>query len=215
MTQKADVDKPSILLMSRGWDYDGWENEFYPDDLPQDWRLSYYANEFHGVVAPESAWLEQDDCEEWVEDVHEEFRFYIELTTQQGIESGRLHRVVEILGGRVAGLVVDGAEDLISALMEAGLPQLPVILPAGLHKSISESGVWADTQEVLAADAAATTILIKGEASQNLADMRKLADLLHQRAKSDVPSLMVFAGEVPDVRMMQDCRIMLNLMGIA
>ena len=214
MIEKSDIENPLILLMSRGWDHDGWENEFYPDDLPQDWRLSYYANEFHGVVVPETDWLEINDCEEWVENVHEEFRFYLELTTDQGIKSGRLKQIVEFLGMRFAGLVVDNPDGLHSALTAAGLHQLPVILPFGSCEGITIDGLWVDNPDDLVADEKANSYFLDGKTSQSLADMRRLADLLYQRSKPGSPSLMVFAGEVPDVRMMQDCRIMLNLMGI-
>jgi len=29
--------------------HEGWQKQFFPDDLPEDWRFDYYANEFDSV----------------------------------------------------------------------------------------------------------------------------------------------------------------------
>ena len=39
-----------LRLGARGWRHAHWENDFYPDDLPPDWQLAYYANEFSTVL---------------------------------------------------------------------------------------------------------------------------------------------------------------------
>lgn len=41
-----------LLLGTRGWDHADWVSAFYPDDLPADWRLAYYANEHRAVLWP-------------------------------------------------------------------------------------------------------------------------------------------------------------------
>jgi len=73
---------PVLHIMSYGWDYPDWLGTFYPDDLPEDWRLTYYANEFSGVLVPESVWFKaaSADLATWTEDVEEGFCFYLELT---------------------------------------------------------------------------------------------------------------------------------------
>lgn len=40
------------------WRHAGWHSRYYPDDLPEDWRLAYYANEFRCVGVPLNAWYE-------------------------------------------------------------------------------------------------------------------------------------------------------------
>jgi len=64
------------------WEHSQWQGSFYPEDLPSEWRLSYYANEFSAVLVPEAKWQAEDvDFEQWAEDVPEGFRFYF-LTSQ-------------------------------------------------------------------------------------------------------------------------------------
>lgn len=63
-----------------GWKHPEWEKDvFYPDDLPVDWQLSYYSNEFDVVVVPATYWgVEGYDEEDWLDDVEDDFGFYIE-----------------------------------------------------------------------------------------------------------------------------------------
>ena len=67
-----------LRLGARGWQHPGWATDFYPDDLPEDWQLSYYANEFHALLLPLST-LRSLDCEpaELIDEVPEGFRFYL------------------------------------------------------------------------------------------------------------------------------------------
>ena len=73
---------PGVHLFARGWEYACWSGGFYPEDLPDEWRLTYYANEFRGVLVPAERWQSANEevLLEWIDDVHEDFLFYIELT---------------------------------------------------------------------------------------------------------------------------------------
>ncbi len=42
--------RPAFHVLAVGWDHPAWQGSFYPDDLPADWRLTYYANEVPGVL---------------------------------------------------------------------------------------------------------------------------------------------------------------------
>jgi hypothetical protein len=69
----------SLNIGAYGWKHENWSGGFYPDDLPSDWQLTYYSNAFNCVLVPAEYWCEQElpDCEEWLESVHEEFRFHV------------------------------------------------------------------------------------------------------------------------------------------
>lgn len=71
-----------------GWRHAHWLDTFYPQDLPsggdeddaEDWRLSFYSNQFDAVMIPADYWRSdiKPDCKSWLDDVHEKFRFYVE-----------------------------------------------------------------------------------------------------------------------------------------
>ncbi len=92
----------TIRVGACGWDQADWTGSFYPDDLPEDWRLSYYANEFPCILIPEEVWRANDvDLQQWAEDVPEDFRFYF-LTSASANEDKYIKKR---LGGLFAGFV--------------------------------------------------------------------------------------------------------------
>lgn len=86
---------------SYGWDHPHWQGSFFPDDLPEDWRLSYYANEVSSVLVPENKWNVPDaDLKQWADDVPAGFRFYFLNQHSKAINNPEL-----IMGEKFAGFV--------------------------------------------------------------------------------------------------------------
>jgi uncharacterized protein YecE (DUF72 family) len=84
-----------IDIAAYGWQGREWEH-FYPDDLPADWRLDYYANEFLALLVPHHEWSVQGDNEllAWQQQVSDEFRFYWEVPSDAVEASLRLQRLL-------------------------------------------------------------------------------------------------------------------------
>jgi len=100
-----------ILIGTAGWQHPEWGNEvFYPEDLPEDWFLSFYANEFPIVLIPEHDWSNVDAVEQLVEGINEQatagFKcvFEIDWTAQNHINE-RLEKLGSI-GTFLSGLSV-------------------------------------------------------------------------------------------------------------
>lgn len=72
-----------VRIGTIGWLFDSWDTNYYPEDIPREWKLGYYANELTAVVVPEQQWqqADHDQLEEMLEDVHEEFGFYFQIKT--------------------------------------------------------------------------------------------------------------------------------------
>jgi len=76
--------KYNINLGAYGWRQQHWLNTFFPEDLPvdepEDWRLTYYSNEFTTVMVPSDYWHTNEivDCENWLDSVHDSFQFFVE-----------------------------------------------------------------------------------------------------------------------------------------
>ncbi|MGM0593137.1 MAG: hypothetical protein ACQETD_01260 [Pseudomonadota bacterium] len=73
-----------LSVAAWGWRDAGWEG-FYPEDLPAEWRLDYYANQYEAMVLPCAEWQREGDetLREWLEEAPEGFRFYWELRRQE------------------------------------------------------------------------------------------------------------------------------------
>jgi len=68
------------LLGAIGWEHDAWIGGFYPEDMPPEWRLSYYNTHFECVLLPYHHWSTQtvETLGTWREDTLERFRFLLE-----------------------------------------------------------------------------------------------------------------------------------------
>jgi hypothetical protein len=94
---------------SAGWEHPEWEGVFYPEELPSEWRLTYYNTAFPCVYLAYGEWGRRgpDELSRWVDDTGEHFRFVLEAnpkgTTQADGER------LAILASRVGLLVGDAA----------------------------------------------------------------------------------------------------------
>ncbi len=94
-----------------GWKYESWGNDqFYPDDLPADWRLSYYSNEFDMAVIPAEYWASSDlEEEDWLDDVDDDFEFYLQWPVNDTDETlvAKCTKFIDAAGDQVTALLVD------------------------------------------------------------------------------------------------------------
>ena len=105
----------NIMIASNGCWHSNWENTFYPDDLPEDWRFSYYSNEFSALFLRYREWstLPRETLEAWMEDCDPHFQFLLELDLAQ--YSSAAEAQLQILQPQLALLVLRGSADEINA----------------------------------------------------------------------------------------------------
>ena len=96
-----------LLIGACGWSHSNWLADFYPEDLPSDWRLSYYANEFPVVLVTAGEWcLPEADATTWCEDSEASFRFVLEITATTVEEAQfQLHRAAAFADRCVGSLL--------------------------------------------------------------------------------------------------------------
>ncbi len=75
---------PLIEIGVRDWEHPGWQGVFYPEDLPAEWRLGYYANEWRAVLVPYQRWAAGEEpavdrrLRQWCSEVDEQFTLLLE-----------------------------------------------------------------------------------------------------------------------------------------
>ena len=102
---------PSIQVAARDWEFPAWSGDYYPRDLPAEWRLAYYANDFSLLLVPQARWVgaAPELGRAWCDEVSETFRFYLELTDPRPAALERLPGWVDALGARFGGLLTPGS----------------------------------------------------------------------------------------------------------
>ena len=96
---------------SLGWDHAEWEGTFYPDDLPPEWRLTYYNNFFNCVYLPYEAWSGQavSTLSQWLVDTLPSFRFLLQINADSAThDAARL----QLLAPCSDLLVIDSPQSL-------------------------------------------------------------------------------------------------------
>ncbi len=132
-----------LVVAARGWLHPAWRGRYYPEDLPEDWRLAYFSNEFRAVVVPRELWPAVDaaEIERWVEDTHEEFQFFLEVADLRcgwADFAARLAPLARQIGGvllRPLRVDADLAQLELSLQRARQLGPVAVILPPGLLPS--------------------------------------------------------------------------------
>ncbi len=165
-----------IEVAAYGWLGAEWD-AFYPEDLPPEWRLDYYANEFFAVVIPHQVWLSEPDeaLLAWQEQVFAEFRFYWELPSDYGVVSAR-ERLSRLRAQRPFEEHWGGVVDFSSAEgSSAGGEGLTVMR---LAQVLELRPLREQMQQAMATAGGQLLMVVEGGAAASLRPARDLALLL-------------------------------------
>lgn len=176
--------KLNINLGACGWQRAHWLNGFYPEDLPEDWQLMYYSNEFTTVLVPASYWQTHllADCVEWIDSVHENFQFCVECHVDmfEHLSMQALSEALQILQSQLSALVFLDDKQLMPVRVKKDfihlIDQLGVdVYSAGswfdLEVDAQVRGVWRNT------DSKASNFAF---IENDLTDLRVARDLVEQ-----------------------------------
>ncbi len=110
-----------LMIGTHGWNHASG-GDFYPAELPDDWRFCYYSNNLRSVLVPQETWdaVQRADVAQWLEDSDPAFRFVLELPVTLGLpvtQGKREQALVQFLetlepiAPRTAGLLLRIAPD--------------------------------------------------------------------------------------------------------
>lgn len=78
-----------------------WQS-FYPEGLPEDWRLAYYAHQWKDLLFPAAEWALRCRDLGWIGEIPDGMRVYLEPAPRP---DGACAALVEALGHRLGGLL--------------------------------------------------------------------------------------------------------------
>jgi hypothetical protein len=101
-----------LVIGARGWNFDHWQSSFYPEDLPEDWRFSYYSNEFHSILVPWETLqgVNANQTQGWLDDVDEDFVFFVEVALHLSWEE--VWPVIKPLLPQLGGIYLRAVDDV-------------------------------------------------------------------------------------------------------
>ena len=195
-----------VLICASGFIHPDWDENYYPSDIPEEWKLAYYANDFTAVVLPEAIWrnTKPELLEEWLEDIDDAFRVYLRVTTQMP-DKNSVDFVISLFERHFAGFFVDDSLEVNQDQLLAGVDWLV----AG-HLALDSAGSWGRLGEI---EFKTNAVVIdkykdKRELKQAFEGIVPFLD-----AESDV--LVLYDVVAPVAQDLKDLRILLELMGIA
>lgn len=117
----------AVYLGAAGWNEPVWGDEFYPEDMPEDWRLAFYNTQFRCVYLERGAWagLEPEVWAQWANETHESFRFVLETSGSAEADASAAvafgGRAVLVASVQAAGLIwFDAASELRQLMAQVG-----------------------------------------------------------------------------------------------
>jgi hypothetical protein len=176
-----------LLLGTVGWDRCDWLSDYYPADLPAEWRLPYYANDCGCVLLPADSWCGMDRrlLAETLDEVEGQLVFFLEQPV--GEPSGACANL-SLFASLPAVLLVDRPDP--------GSVFLPQWVAQG-------AGIWVDR------DSGAGLIRWQVDV-MDLRELRARADALSETVRG-----LVLDGPAASPAAVPELRTMLELMGIA
>ncbi len=224
---------PVLTVGARGWEHEGWNGRFYPADLPPEWRLAYYANEFQAVLVPPEAWAgcTQAQLVQWRADVRGDFRFFVELACDPACMEEFAHACaqlpdkLEVLNDLVGGLVLRLAQPPTRQVLQEMLQRLPsryrvsVVLANGmlsdeaLH-AVAESSAglgWASGQS---AGPGYLGLVRVEDGKYTLRGLRREVEAFLAQAHGLENAFLFVDGDPPGLQAMRDAVVIKGLLGV-
>jgi hypothetical protein len=178
-----------ILPVRTGWDPSSGDADFYPDDLPEDWRLTYFANELNAVALDAVVWRLADAGRivQWGRDVPASFAFYLHAG-KPGMDERASTALQGLLGEHFGGWILrpdQGDEgdlprtaylllESVSAAADSHASALACAVPAGLDTDLRAGRAW--LEELAAAARGRPALALMGRA--RFEDVRRWQSLV-------------------------------------
>ena len=207
-----------VLTGASGFQHSGWDESYYPPDIPADWKLAFYANDFTAILLPEFVWREtsHDDLEQWLEDIDEGFRVYLRVSCSMP-DLDECGKISKLLAPYFAGFFIDqdvkvDANELFPKLS----PDINWLL-SQQHRPKDENDsirywirYWGQLESI---DHRVNAVVIQSEMDKR--KLRQAIEKIEPYLDTNNDVLVLYDVSSPVAQDLKDLRILLELMAIA
>ena len=218
-----------ISIGACGWQYPAWNESYYPEGLPEDWQLAYYGNEYPVVLIPDAYWaLGRSAIDVWLEETDVSPSFICECAFgADSTAQDTKYDLIAALGERVKGILIP-LTTKPDASQVATIKKLAEIYPVCLEWSASDHKQLRDLMQDLAAtpvsvcwhgepenksalDYGALLVARVNTAGQTPKSLRTILEAL-LASTVDRQAVLLFDGQPPDLQVMQQAGVILDLL---
>jgi len=190
------------------WQHDAWDADFYPHDLPQDWRLDYLANEVP-LLAVSSVYRSASRSDELVEalqDTHDGLSLWFLLQANDAVcTETEVSQWLAAAGKHLGGI-------LLYAESEAAAPWIS--RAAGKIQILQHQADYQQAQ-------AHMSIFLSPSADQACGllttaepqDLRSIVVLMKQLTRMASEGCLLLAGNPPPASLLRELPQLINLAG--
>lgn len=226
------VETHRVLIGACGWKHQAWSNDFYDEDLPEEWQLGFYSNEFSVVYIPAADWVDVVDLNEWKDDVADSFRFILEIPADIVNDTDRFAVALtkaKKLGDFCLGLVFHVNQvamenvNIFRTHVQSALNFVPVCIDKQdiefteefskflQEKNISEiwDGKSADTESLKRGSLVVSHVFVN---DLSMKELRKVVDVSLSASSEECISVLCLDGKPPSLEKLRNAEIILNLL---
>ena len=172
---------------------------FYPEDLPADWRLAYYAHFWPELLSPARHWPRWARDDDRLGEVPEELRLYLEVPAGAGADCAGL---AARLGTRLGGFLFPDPAATTPLQLE----------PAQLFRRVDDPVVAGTRSAQAWTNGLEAVLVLEPETGLDPRQWRTLLESLHAAATPDRDTL-AFLRSGP--RELEQAQAILRLSGLA
>jgi len=197
-----------------GYLHPGWDEQYYPEGLPEDWRLDYYSHHFRFVLMKPDEWLSSsgDDINQWLQDVTDSFKFFLSIdavdVNDKVIE--QISLIKSGLAGQLQGLVIMQYDShLPDVIMKAlcALTTVHVDTDKTDQLPVEVKPCWRKARPV----PGSVIGFLSREESKDIRVMRAyIEDFI--KVCDPQQAYLVYEGDPPPSKTMQDAQVILQML---
>ena len=202
----------SLEVGAFGWQHAGWIDTYYPEDLPEDWRLDFYSHHFNVILMPETEWLHvsEDEIRQWLEDVKEGFQFFFAINDADITKTAlkQIGIINQILRQYFAGIVIKSKVGNLNDDVQ-NLKNLGPVFIDGIELSGSEySACWRKGSQI----ENATIGFISEQEAENLREVRACIEAFLAQSGDVKVGYLIFEGSPLSTKTMQDTQVIIQML---
>ena len=214
---------PRLLVGAADWRQPGWLGGWYPDELPPEWWLAYYANAFRCVRVAPDIW--QGEWAAWADELAAlapDFRLLIAVDEDARIADPDWRATLERLGERIGVIVLEpdgsGPEGIATRLQRWQKLPWPVVVdpgagvdPAPWRDAVAQAGAGLCWRGVGAFDLPGPAWAVARLAAAELTDLptlRRAVEAVLTAAGTVCWPALLIDGDPPPVTLLEQADLL-------